>query len=36
MDNKIQACLLDIQVSINEIFDFLGELRDFKAYNYLF
>ena len=32
MDYKIQACLLDIQISINEIFDFLGERRDFKDY----
>jgi uncharacterized protein with HEPN domain len=32
MDYKIQTCLLDIQISINEIFDFLGERRDFKDY----
>ena len=32
MDTKIQAWLLDIRVCIDEIFDFLGESRDFIAY----
>lgn len=32
MDIKIQAWLLDIKVCIDEIFDFLGERRDFLAY----
>jgi len=32
MDIKIQACLLDIEVCIDEIFEFLGERRDFIAY----
>lgn len=32
MDVKIQSWLLDIKVSIEEIFDFLGEQRDFTAY----
>lgn len=32
MDIKIQVWLLDIKVCIEEIFDFLGENRDFLAY----
>ena len=32
MDIKIQACLLDIKVCIEEIYDFLGERRDFMEY----
>lgn len=32
MDIKIQAWLLDIKISIEEIFDFLGEKRDFISY----
>jgi uncharacterized protein with HEPN domain len=32
MDIKIKVWLLDIQNSIDEIFDFLGENRDFLAY----
>lgn len=32
MDIKIQVWLLDIQVSIDEIFQFLGEQRDFLEY----
>jgi len=32
MDNKIQACLLDIKVCIDEIYEFLGEHRDFIMY----
>jgi hypothetical protein len=32
MEFSIKTCLLDIQQSINEIFEFLGEKRDFKAY----
>ena len=32
MDFKIQVYLLDIKVSIEEIFDFLGEQRDFIAF----
>lgn len=32
MDVKIQACLLDIKVCIEEIYDFLGERRDFMEY----
>lgn len=32
MDIKIQAWLLDIQVCIDEIYDFLGDRRDFVAY----
>ncbi len=32
MDVKIQAWLLDIHVSIDEIFIFLGDNRDFIAY----
>jgi uncharacterized protein with HEPN domain len=32
MDIKIKAWLLDIQRSIDEIFLFLGENRDFKEY----
>ena len=33
MDIKIKSWLLDIQQSINEINDFLGEQRDFLAYH---
>jgi uncharacterized protein with HEPN domain len=33
MDIKIQAYLLDIRVCIDEIFDFLGENRDFLEYS---
>lgn len=33
MDSKIQAYLLDIKVSIDEIFDFLGDKRDFNTYS---
>ena len=32
MDVKIQACLLDIKVCMEEIYDFLGERRDFMEY----
>jgi uncharacterized protein with HEPN domain len=32
MDVRIQACLLDIKVCIDEIYDFLGERRDFLEY----
>ena len=32
MDIKIQVWLLDIQVSIDEIFQFLGDQRDFLEY----
>lgn len=32
MDIKIQAWLLDIIVSIDEIFEFLGDVNDFSAY----
>lgn len=32
MEFSIKTCLLDIQQSINEIFEFLGDKRDFKAY----
>jgi uncharacterized protein with HEPN domain len=32
MDINIQSCLLDIQQSIDEIFEFLGDRRDFIAY----
>jgi uncharacterized protein with HEPN domain len=32
MDINIKTCLLDIQQSIEEIFEFLGERRDFTAY----
>ena len=32
MDINIQSCLLDIQQSIEEIFEFLGDRRDFIAY----
>jgi len=32
MDIKIQAYLLDIKVSIDEIYEFLGERRDFLEY----
>ena len=32
MDIKIQACLLDIKVCIDEIYLFLGERRDFVEY----
>jgi uncharacterized protein with HEPN domain len=32
MEFSIKTCLLDIQQSINEIYEFLGEKRDFKAY----
>ena len=32
MDIKIQACLLDIKVCIDEIYEFLGERRDFIEY----
>lgn len=32
MDIKIQACLLDIKVCIDEIFDFLDGRRDFNQY----
>lgn len=32
MDIKIQVWLLDIKVCIEEIFDFLGDRRDFIAY----
>jgi hypothetical protein len=32
MEFSVKTCLLDIQQSINEIFEFLGEKRDFKAY----
>ena len=32
MDNNIKTWLVDIQQSIEEINDFLGERRDFFAY----
>lgn len=32
MDNRIKAWLVDIQQSIEEIFEFIGERRDFIAY----
>ena len=32
MNINIQSCLLDIQQSIEEIFEFLGDRRDFIAY----
>jgi uncharacterized protein with HEPN domain len=32
MDIKIQAYLSDIKTSIDEIFDFLGDQRDFSEY----
>jgi uncharacterized protein with HEPN domain len=32
MEFSIKTCLPDIQQSINEFFKFLGEKRDFKAY----
>lgn len=32
MDPKIQAWLLDIDQSINEIFEFIGEKKDFFQY----
>lgn len=32
MDNNINTWLLDIQRSIDEIFEFLGASRDFFAY----
>ena len=32
MDVKIQAWLLDIHQAIDEIFEFIGEKRDFKIY----
>lgn len=32
MDSKIQTWLLDIDQSIDEIFEFLGEKRDFSEY----
>lgn len=32
MDIRIQASLLDIKLCIEEIYDFLGERRDFIAY----
>ena len=32
MDSKIQAWLYDIKVSIDEIYEFLGECRDFLEY----
>jgi len=32
MDIKIQVWLLDIKVCIEEIFDFMGDRRDFIAY----
>lgn len=32
MDIKIQAYLLDINICIEEIYDFLGERRDFLEY----
>ena len=32
MDIRIQVWLLDIKVCIEEIFDFLGDRRDFIAY----
>jgi hypothetical protein len=32
MDIKIETWLLDIQQSIDEIFEFIGEERDFYAY----
>jgi len=32
MEIKVKAWLLDIQQSLEEIFDFLGETRDFFAY----
>ena len=32
MDFKIQTYLLDIDQSIDEIFEFIGEKRDFKIY----
>ena len=32
MDIKIQACLLDINICIEEIYEFLGERRDFLEY----
>ncbi len=32
MDIKIQAYFSDIKTSIDEIFDFLGDQRDFSEY----
>lgn len=32
MNIKIQACLLDVKICIEEIYDFLGESRDFIEY----
>lgn len=32
MDIKVQSYLLDIQDCIQEIFEFIGEQRDFIAY----
>lgn len=32
MDIKIQAYLSDIKTSIDEIFDFFGDQRDFSEY----
>ena len=32
MDINIKTCLLDINRSIDEIFEFLGDQRDFYAY----
>ena len=32
MDINIKTCLLDINQSIDEIFEFLGDQRDFYAY----
>lgn len=32
MDIKIKTCLIDIQQSIDEIFEFVGDSRDFFAY----
>ena len=32
MDVKIQTWLLDIHQAIDEIFEFIGEKRDFKIY----
>lgn len=32
MDPKIQACLLDIDQCIDEIFEFIGEKKDFFHY----
>ncbi len=32
MDNKVKSCLLDIQISIDEIYLFLDNCNDFQEY----